>query len=158
MKLKSGFTLVELLAVIIVLAIIMLIAVNNVMPLMTQAREGAFASTANNILNAAETAVLADEINQKHFDCYSVSYLVSKQYVRKIKANATDGFTGHVRVTRTTTGGVTTYSYDLHLADNKNKYYLLKTGVVDPIIAGDLVTTSPTGFQATCPSGTTPAT
>ncbi len=157
MKEKKGFTLVELLAVIIVLAIIMLIAVNNVIPLMTQAREGAFASTANNVLNAAETAVLADEINQNNYDCYSIQYLVSQEYVRKIKYDVTNGFSGHVRARRVVTGGVTSYEYDIHLADHKNGYYLLVNNVDGAITATNIVKSEPDTFSGVCPSGSTPA-
>ncbi len=158
MKEVKGFTLVELLAVIIVLAIIMLIAVNSVLPIMNQARQGTFASSANIILEAVETAVIADEINQKKFDCYSVSYLVTNNYIKKIKANATDGFTGYVTVTRTLVSGNTTnYSYGIFLEDHKNSFKLSKATVENPITADDIATGVVT-ISASCPTGTTPAT
>lgn len=52
---KKGFTLVELLAVIVILAVIILIAVNAVLPQMNRARKNSFADEAMNYLKAAET-------------------------------------------------------------------------------------------------------
>lgn len=52
---KKGFTLVELLAVIVVLAVIMLLAVNAVIPQMNKARKNAFVTEANSFIDAAGT-------------------------------------------------------------------------------------------------------
>lgn len=52
---KKGFTLVELLAVIVVLAVIMLLAVNAVIPQMNKARKNAFVTEANAFIDAAGT-------------------------------------------------------------------------------------------------------
>jgi len=52
---KNGFTLVELLAVIVVLGIVMVLATTTVLPLMSQSREKAFRTEANGVLQAAET-------------------------------------------------------------------------------------------------------
>lgn len=52
---KKGFTLVELLAVIVVLAVIMLLAVNAVIPQMNKARKNAFVTEAQTYINGAET-------------------------------------------------------------------------------------------------------
>ena len=51
----KGFTLVELLAVIVVLAIVMLIAVNAVLPQMERARRSSFAIEANGAIDAANS-------------------------------------------------------------------------------------------------------
>ena len=55
MKKKSGFTLVELLAVIVILAIILVIAVPSIMNTIKDARQGSFESTAKLIASNAET-------------------------------------------------------------------------------------------------------
>lgn len=52
---KKGFTLVELLAVIVVLSVIMLLAVNAIVPRMNSARKNAFVTEAQVYLKAAET-------------------------------------------------------------------------------------------------------
>ena len=55
MKKKNGFTLVELLAVIIILAIILVIAVPQIMNTIKDARKGSFESSAKLIASNAET-------------------------------------------------------------------------------------------------------
>ena len=53
---KKGFTLVELLAVIVILAIIILLAMPNIISSMNNARRGAFATEVNSIIRQAGTA------------------------------------------------------------------------------------------------------
>jgi len=53
---KKGFTLVELLAVIVILAIIILIAMPNVLSSMERARVNAFANEAMSMIRTAEVA------------------------------------------------------------------------------------------------------
>jgi len=54
-KKKNGFTLVELLAVIVILAIILVIAVPQIMNTIKDARKGSFESSAKLIASNAET-------------------------------------------------------------------------------------------------------
>lgn len=54
-KNTRGFTLVELLAVIVVLAIVMVIAVNAIMPQMSEARKNVFAIEVNGAIESAQT-------------------------------------------------------------------------------------------------------
>lgn len=56
---KKGFTLIELLAVIVILAIVAVIGYSTVLPLLEKARRNAFATQANNVLDAAQTAFTA---------------------------------------------------------------------------------------------------
>ena len=55
MKKRNGFTLVELLAVIVILAIILVIAVTQIMNTIKDARIGAFESSAKLLASNAET-------------------------------------------------------------------------------------------------------
>lgn len=57
-----GFTLVELLAVIVVLAIVMLIAVQAVLPQMERARRQSFAIEANGAIDAAQTYFMSSSL------------------------------------------------------------------------------------------------
>ena len=81
---KKGFTLVELLAVIIVLAILVLLALPRVMSLMERSRVSSFAVEANEIAKAATNAygsrVLTEE-EVGHPVCFTVAELVNGGYL-----------------------------------------------------------------------------
>lgn len=59
---KKGFTLVELLAVIVILAVIVLIAMNAVIPQMEKARKNAFLTEVETFGKAAQTWYTAQKI------------------------------------------------------------------------------------------------
>lgn len=71
MKNQKGFTLVELLAVIVILAVIILIAVNAVLPQMEKARKNAFKDEALNYMKQAATAYV-DESEETAYDKINV--------------------------------------------------------------------------------------
>lgn len=60
MKKKNGFTLVELLAVIVVLAIIMIIAIPSVLDVMNNARKSSFVLYVEKVVTAVQTQYLYD--------------------------------------------------------------------------------------------------
>ena len=60
MKKRNGFTLVELLAVIVVLAIIMIIAIPAVLDIMTNAKKQAFVEAVDKYVTAVQTQYMAD--------------------------------------------------------------------------------------------------
>ena len=62
MRKKNGFTLVELLAVIVVLAILMLVAVQNIFPMIANARANSFISTVENIRDSDGIAQNATKV------------------------------------------------------------------------------------------------
>lgn len=77
MKNKKGFTLVELLAVIVVLAIIMIIAVPSVLNSMTDARRNSFAVYGEKLINSAQAqAQSAAMVNGTIKHCYTIDDLV----------------------------------------------------------------------------------
>ena len=59
---KKGFTLVELLAVIVILAVVMLIGITAIGPLMTNSRKAALRSDGLDLINAAKTAYQAEAL------------------------------------------------------------------------------------------------
>ena len=63
MKGKKGFTLVELLAVIVILAIILAIAVPGISGIISSAKRGAFESDAKMIATGIEYAILESTVN-----------------------------------------------------------------------------------------------
>lgn len=62
---KKGFTLVELLAVIVILAVIILIAINAVLPQMARARKNSFADEVLNYGKAAENAYVNNDMEEE---------------------------------------------------------------------------------------------
>ena len=72
---KDGFTLVELLAVIVILAVILVIAVPSIMSTITESRKGALASSAKLIASSAETAYISNQTLgiEKTLTCQDVS-------------------------------------------------------------------------------------
>ena len=82
MKKKKGFTLVELLAVIVILAVILVIAVPQIMDIIKESRKGTLISSAKLIAASAESAKLSNDtlgIN-KTITCSDVSKLNSEDY------------------------------------------------------------------------------
>ena len=60
---KKGFTLIELLAVIVILAIILLIAMPIVLNVISEAKKGAFESTARGLIKTVENEYMKNAIN-----------------------------------------------------------------------------------------------
>jgi len=96
-KNQKGFTLVELLAVIVILAVIILIAVNAIIPQMNKARKNAFIDEVAVYAQAAEKAYVANQIDEGTTPtCYPVTgsgtNVLNGNYVKK----ADDAYKGKV--------------------------------------------------------------
>ncbi len=78
MKKRNGFTLVELLAVIVILAIILVIAVPQIMDVIEDARQGAFESSVKMVASAVENQYTLAETLSKEFpstgDCTTADW------------------------------------------------------------------------------------
>jgi len=59
---RKGFTLVELLAVIVILAVLALIAMPNVVEMMNNARRSSFVTEAENFAGYLKTAYMSDQV------------------------------------------------------------------------------------------------
>ena len=109
---KKGFTLVELLAVIVILAVVMLIAVTAVGPLMTKSRKSALGTEGVGLVDAAKTAYQAEQLNNKSeikatsTVCFDLQWLYSNNYFEK---GPDDSYTGSVLVNYS--GGTYTYRF-----------------------------------------------
>lgn len=85
MKKRNGFTLVELLAVIVILAIILVIAVPQIMNTIESSREGSIESSTMLIASSAERDYLAKQVTEGTVDtsaitCASVATVSSGDY------------------------------------------------------------------------------
>lgn len=118
---KKGFTLVELLAVIVILAVVMLIGITAIGPLMTNSRKAALRSDGLDLMNAAKTAYQAEALksspgfNSTESVCMTFEWLKVQGYTE-----GKDGYNGSVQVTYTGNGQ---YSYKYWLT-NGVYYYL----------------------------------
>ena len=87
-KNKKAFTLVELLAVIVILAVILVIAVPSIMDTIKESRKGALASSAKLIASSAETAYISNQTLgiEKDIECRDISNYTGEDYAScKIK-------------------------------------------------------------------------
>lgn len=95
MKKKNGFTLVELLAVIVVLALIMIIVIPNVMKSIGSARKESFYLYAQSLQSKATAKYTQDlDLNKKNTDC--AVYDISKD----LDIGNTGNYEGWVKINR----------------------------------------------------------
>lgn len=93
----KGFTLVELLAVIVILAVIMLMAVTAVTPIMEKSRKSALGDEGLQLVEAAKMAFQAEQmgtaIKYKATDtvCFSMAWLYKNNYFDYGSGNVADG-------------------------------------------------------------------
>lgn len=91
MKKKNGFTLVELLAVIVILAVVMLIGVTVIGPIMARSQKGALGTEGLDIINAAQLAYQTEQLNassaikNNSTVCFDLQWLKENNYFSKGK-------------------------------------------------------------------------
>ncbi len=111
-KNKNGFTLVELLAVIVILAVIILIATSNVLSNLEKGRRSALAVEGNTLVKDSATTAyqlgILDGTVTTGSVCYSLEYLHKNDYFSK---GASDNYTGSVLVSVPADGKGVTYKF-----------------------------------------------
>lgn len=130
---KKGFTLVELLAVIVVLAIIILIAMPSVMSAMDKARRNALVTEVNEISKIAQTAYADKSMGGTGLTsaCFNLKYLVDNGYMDK----KLESYTGYVIVEVSDSGKVSTkadISNGIYRTGIKNADGTITAGAVAP--------------------------
>lgn len=120
LKNSHGFTLVELLAVIVVLAIVMLLAVQAILPQMTLARKNSLAIEANSAIEAAQSYVVTKALTENLVVrkdkglCVSIAILADGFY----KVDTTK-YSGYVKITQKEGTTNTNYLYQVYLQNGQ---------------------------------------
>ncbi len=126
---KKGFTLVELLATIVILAIVMLVGISAVGPIMANSRKSALKSDGVDLMNAAKTAYQAEAMtNSPAFQpnqsiCFDITWLVAKGY-----AENKNNYLASVLVTYDSDNNQYSYTYWI---GNKTYDFLEASGNTD---------------------------
>ena len=133
---KKGFTLVELLSVIVILSVIVLIATNAVVPMADSARKQVLAMEANTLVKAAQTLYIQD--NSGSTACYSYDELINSGLIEKDDEN----YTGSISIEVGEDGN---YTYKIWLS---NGQYMING--VSPDVTSDDVEASADSASTTC--------
>ena len=148
MKRKNAFTLIELLAVIVVLAIIALIATPIVMNTIKNAKKGAAERTADNYIKQVETAVAEERLNKNEVLegeyqitsdgnlCRDKSASCSDDNKIKIEMSGTKPTSGKIKITNgsvdQTSSSMTIGDYTVSYNSTKKTYEATEKGNTTP--------------------------
>lgn len=133
---KKGFTLVELLSVIVILSVIVLIATNAVVPMADSARKQVLAMEANTLVKAAQTLYVQN--NSGNSACYSYDELINSGLIEKDDEN----YMGSISIEVGEDGN---YTYKIWLS---NGQYMING--VSPDVTSDDVEASADSASTTC--------
>ena len=135
---KRGFTLVELLSVIVILSVIVLIATNAVVPMADSAKKQVLAMEANTLVTAAQTLYVQE--NSSSTKCYTYDEIINSGLIEKND----DAYTGSIFIE---VDGEGNYTYKIWLS---NGQYIING--VAPDVTSDDVETSSSNASTTCSS------
>ena len=133
---KKGFTLVELLSVIVILSVIVLIATNAVVPMADSARKQVLAMEANTLVTAAQTLYVQN--NASGSACYTYDELINSGLIEKDD----ESYTGSISIEVDGSGN---YSYKIWLS---NGQYIVNG--VSPDVTSDNVEASAESASTVC--------
>ena len=133
---KKGFTLVELLSVIVILSVIVLIATNAVVPMADSARKQVLAMEANTLVTAAQTLYVQN--NASGSACYTYDELINSGLIEKDD----ESYTGSISIEVDGSGN---YSYKIWLS---NGQYIVNG--VSPDVTSDNVEASAENASTVC--------
>ncbi len=133
---KKGFTLVELLSVIVILSVIVLIATNAVVPMADSAKKQVLAMEANTLVKAAQTLYIKDGASGSK--CYSYEDLINSKLIEKDD----EAYTGSISIEINEEGN---YVYKIWLS---NGQYMVNG--IKPDVTSDDVEASASNAPTTC--------
>ena len=156
MKKKRGFTLVELLAVIVILAVILIIAMPKISEVINNSKKASFEATAKTIASQAEKKYMENEVlgNTGSFECSDVVKLNNTDYAScnitfddkgnaLVTLNGSGKFAGltiknatknSATATELTETAAKYFSYDVN-ASNEMNYYDITVTDLDKCVA-----------------------
>lgn len=133
---KKGFTLVELLSVIVILSVIVLIATNAVVPMADSAKKQVLAMEANTLVKAAQTLYVQNSSSSSA--CYTYDELMNSGLIEKDD----DSYTGSISIE---VDGNGKYTYKIWLS---NGQYMING--ITPDVTSDDVEASAENASTTC--------
>lgn len=133
---KKGFTLVELLSVIVILSVIVLIATNAVVPMADSAKKQVLAMEANSLVKAAQTLYIQDSSTSS--TCYTYNEIIDSGLIEKDD----DAYTGSISIEVDSDGN---YSYKIWLSNGQ-----YRINGVTPDVTSDDVEASAETASTTC--------
>ena len=133
---KKGFTLVELLSVIVILSVIVLIATNAVVPMADSAKKQVLAMEANTLVKAAQTLYVQNSSSSSA--CYSYDELIDSGLIEKDD----ESYTGSISIEVDSEGK---YTYKIWLS---NGQYMING--ITPDVTSDDVEASAENATTTC--------
>ncbi len=158
---NAGFTLMELLAVIVVLAIVSVIGTATVLPLLSNIRENGFVTEVNELKSAGSKAIsliMLEDENAKAAAkavtggyCFTVEDLIDLGVFEKPKDSH---YAGTVIATKAEGANVYSYKVSLYNGDTNNPFY----GYEDngTFAKGEIINNEDeaisAGYTATCPT------
>ncbi|HOZ53930.1 MAG TPA: prepilin-type N-terminal cleavage/methylation domain-containing protein [Bacilli bacterium] len=95
---KKGYTLVELLAVIVILSILFFIAYAGVSQYLNYSNDKAFTTYENNLKSIAEEYVNSDDTytaTGSYDKCLTINYLISQKYIKEYVTEGTTNYLKH---------------------------------------------------------------
>ncbi len=147
---KKGFTLVELLAVIVVLAILALLAIPRVISIMEKSRVSAFTVEANEIIKSAQNAygskVLSEE-EMNHPVCFTIDQLIKGGYLDKDK----DDVKGVIVIDLIHGSDIADTNEVIYTYLSKTDFYIRKNdGIKNKVVNSDVVKSKGAAIYSDC--------
>ncbi len=161
MNIKSkskGFTLMELIVVIVILALLILMAGPQILKLMEQNKQGTFRNDVQEMVKTAENAFTTKSlkpnsgikiVNGRKYLCMSLEQLKSEGFLNKELNDSSDNplWMGWIEISVPTGNGETTYT----LTVTNGEYYLQEVAS-NKVDATDLTSTTSIHRPSNCPT------
>ncbi len=98
-KYRKGFTLVELLAVIVILAVLVLMAAPRVLRMMEEARSNSFKTEAGSIIDGAKLAYADDALKGGNSNgCFRIPKKAGESTIADFMDKNWEGYYGYVKI------------------------------------------------------------